>query len=266
MSSETTSNFADYFSAQSQGYAVHRPRYPKALYEFIVKFCECRLRVLDVACGSGQASVDLAQYFDQVYATDASTQQIQNAIKHPKVKYLVEKAEQIKQDSSYSQVDMVTVASGLHWLDFEQFYAKCLKLKRSRDSIIAAWTHTILKCQDNAEVDALIKELSSFLQPYWPEQWKYIHAEYRTIPWPFKKVYIDQPDVINDFVDEVEYSCDDLCNYMSTWSAVNNYIADKKENPVLKFKDRFQRAFQSQSKIKFQFQIHLLLGKLDVEK
>jgi ubiquinone/menaquinone biosynthesis C-methylase UbiE len=57
------------FDRQAEAYARYRPTYPHSLYKHILKYCnfhsepEC---ALDIACGSGQATAELAEYFKKV--------------------------------------------------------------------------------------------------------------------------------------------------------------------------------------------------------
>ena len=85
--------FKDHFSAQSAGYARHRPHYPPELFTFLAGLGGRQL-AWDCATGNGQAAIALAGHFDRVIATDASSAQIEAAIAHPGVSYRVATAEQ----------------------------------------------------------------------------------------------------------------------------------------------------------------------------
>lgn len=64
---------ASLFDRQAASYAEFRPSYPKELYEIIFKFCDFSEKpeqALDVATGSGQAAVVLAEYFQRVSRTE----------------------------------------------------------------------------------------------------------------------------------------------------------------------------------------------------
>ena len=59
----------DLFGRQARSYAEYRPSYPEELYKFILKFCDFSERpkqALDVATGSGQAAIALAEQFEKV--------------------------------------------------------------------------------------------------------------------------------------------------------------------------------------------------------
>jgi 2-polyprenyl-3-methyl-5-hydroxy-6-metoxy-1,4-benzoquinol methylase len=73
-------SFIDLFSDKSDLYAAARPHYPEGLYEFLLSCVSSRARAWDCGAGNGQSSISLVEYFAEVYATDASEQQIANAI------------------------------------------------------------------------------------------------------------------------------------------------------------------------------------------
>ena len=72
--------------------------------------------------GNGQAALGLTPHFRAVVATDASPSQIAQAHPHPKVTYLVAPADRTPLPDG--SVDLVTVATAFHWLDFPRFYAE----------------------------------------------------------------------------------------------------------------------------------------------
>jgi methylase of polypeptide subunit release factors len=72
-------HFEDHFSKQSQLYAQHRPQYPNEIYAYLASLAPGHSLAWDCGTGNGQAAVGLAKYFDRVYATDASTEQISRA-------------------------------------------------------------------------------------------------------------------------------------------------------------------------------------------
>ena len=82
-----------HFTRQAKAYSQYRPTYPEALFAFLAKQAPRHERVWDCATGNGQAAVALANYFNQVVATDVSAPQIEHAKAHPKVDYRVAPAE-----------------------------------------------------------------------------------------------------------------------------------------------------------------------------
>src|SRR5437660_283799 len=80
-------------SPLAAAYAEFRPTYPDELLDYIAGLCARRESAWDCACGSGQATLALAERFDRVIATDASAKQIEVAPAHPRVSYRVSPAE-----------------------------------------------------------------------------------------------------------------------------------------------------------------------------
>ena len=71
--------FKDYFSDKPTCYKQHRPQYPKALFEWLADKAGNRQTAWDCGTGNGQAAIGLADFFDEVIATDASARQIEYA-------------------------------------------------------------------------------------------------------------------------------------------------------------------------------------------
>ena len=112
--------FHDHFSKQAAQYTQFRPRYPRELFQYLATAGDGHARAWDCGTGNGQAAVVLAEFFDEVVATDASSRQIAEAEPHPRVKYVVAPAEACPIEPN--SVDVVTVAQALHWFDLPRFY------------------------------------------------------------------------------------------------------------------------------------------------
>ena len=77
----------DNFSKQADIYAKYRPQYPQELFDFILQHVDTKQNAWDCATGNGQSAKVLANYFENVFATDISQKQIDNA--EPGSKYLL---------------------------------------------------------------------------------------------------------------------------------------------------------------------------------
>ena len=69
----------DLFSTRADGYLAHRPTYPDELFDWAASLAPDRSLAWDCACGSGQATAELARHFEHVIATDASGAQVAQA-------------------------------------------------------------------------------------------------------------------------------------------------------------------------------------------
>src|SRR5258708_2942546 len=132
--------FKDHFAVVASSYAEARPHYPKELFAFLARTAMGHECAWDCATGNGQAAVDLAEHFERVEATDASAEQIKNAVAHPKVRYSVALAE--ASGLAARSVDLVTVAQALHWLNLDKFYAEAKRVMKA-DGWIAVWTYDL---------------------------------------------------------------------------------------------------------------------------
>ena len=80
---------ADHFGKVAASYAEHRPSYPTGLFSWLSEECASHNMAWDCGAGNGQASIALANHFDNVIATDLSDSQIANAKAHVRVDYRV---------------------------------------------------------------------------------------------------------------------------------------------------------------------------------
>jgi len=225
--SESTYNvfvmkFEDHFSVQSGQYAQYRPKYPDAMYAYLASIVPVHSLVWDCGTGNGQAAVGLAQYFERVYATDASTEQIARAYPHTKVEYHVESAEQVALEDS--SVDLVTVAQAVHWFDFDKFYAEVKRVLKP-NGVLAVWTYGLPEISPPMDT-ALIRLYFEILSGFWPERIHYVEESYRTLPFPFEEI---KPP---SFEMETRWTFGQLTGFLDSWSATQNYRKQKGKHPL----------------------------------
>jgi SAM-dependent methyltransferase len=208
--------FTDLFSEKSATYARARPTYPDALFQFVAGVAPARGRAWDCATGNGQAAIGLARHFRAVEATDASEQQIANAIAAPGVRYSVQPAE--RTDFPPASFDAVCIAQALHWFDLDRFYSEVRRVLRP-GGVIAAWGYGWTRISPPVD-DALERHLLARIEPYWPAQNAALVAGYKTIDFPFEA--IGAPP----FRIEVRWTLSQLIAYAETWTATRRYVAE----------------------------------------
>lgn len=193
------------------------------LFDYLAGLCNEHRAAWDCACGSGQASLAIAEHFDAVFATDASAQQVAAAAAHPRIEYRVAPAEQ--SGLGPLSVDLVTVAQSLHWFDVHRFYAEVDRVLK-KDGVLAVWTYGDVSLADqdlNREVQAFS---SGTVGPYWPPERQLVATGYRTLPFPFAE--LEPPS----FEMEEDWPLARLLGYFQSWSATSRYIAARGVNPV----------------------------------
>ena len=122
--------FIDLFSDTAVSYAATRPTYPDALFARLAALAPGTSRAWDCGTGNGQAAIGLARWFDQVDATDASADQIANAMTHERIRYAVAPSE--ASGLADSSIDLVCVAQALHWWSLHQLVAYYLTWSATR--------------------------------------------------------------------------------------------------------------------------------------
>jgi ubiquinone/menaquinone biosynthesis C-methylase UbiE len=244
-------SFADHFSEKSDLYATARPRYPDALFAFIAGACLVRDRAWDCATGSGQAAVGLAGHFAAVEASDASEQQIANAVAHARVHYSVQRAEHT--DFAPASFDAVCVAQALHWFELERFYAEARRVLKP-GGIVAAWGYDVMRvapCFDGL----FAEDVLAALEPYWPPQNRLLWAGYQTIAFPFAR--IEAPP----FTIEAWWSFAQFRDYVMTWSAVRRLLEAKGDEYLAPAWRQLEQEWGAEASKRIVMPLHLLCGR-----
>lgn len=243
----------DNFSQQAGAYALYRPRYPEAMFAYIMGFVKEKNRAWDCGTGNGQSAQELCKYFDTVIATDISRQQLDNAFRAPNILYSLQPAEKTNIDPG--SVDLITVSQALHWFKFDQFYAEVNRVAKP-GAMIAAWTYSLLRISDG--IDAVISNYhDNILGTYWDAERKYVDEGYRYIPFPYSK--ISTPG----FRIEYSWTISELEGYLHTWSALQKFIKAENYNPVEDVIKAIRPLWGNGEKRQIIFPLHLLLAPVN---
>jgi ubiquinone/menaquinone biosynthesis C-methylase UbiE len=212
----------DNFSNQADKYSKFRPTYPQEMIDFILQHVSEKHAALDIATGNGQVAMLLSSYFDEVYATDISKSQLENAAKLPNIIYSLQPAESTS--FTNNKFDLITVAQAVHWFDFDKFYTEVKRILKP-EGIFAILGYGLL--QTNPEADRVLSHFySDIIGPYWDPERKYLDENYTTIPFPFTE--FKAPKLSNNLV----WSYRQLEGYLETWSAVEHYKNANGKNPL----------------------------------
>ena len=196
-------------------------------------------RAWDCGTGNGQAAVQLARYMDEVIATDASAEQIRQAIPHERVRYLVAPAGDVPLEDK--SVDLVTVAQAIHWFDHDAFYREVRRVVRP-GSVIAAWTYTLFYASPEdlqaPDIDAVLQHFyDEVVGPYWPPERRHIEAAYQSIPFPFEEQEAPKLTLTMD------WTLADVVGYLRTWSASQRYREQVGTDPIREVEGNLRAAW-----------------------
>lgn len=215
--------FPDHFSGVAADYASYRPQYPGQLFDWLASVSPSCGLAWDCACGSGQASVPLAERFDRVVATDASVVQLAAGAKRGNIGYAVATAEVTPLVDG--TVDLVTVAQALHWFVGERFYSEVCRVARP-GAIFAAWTYGLPRVESRVVERAVRRFIEDFLGPYWPPEIHHVLEGYAAIDLPFAE--IGAPT----FEMRAEWTLPRFLAFVHTWSAVSTFVRECGRDPV----------------------------------
>lgn len=215
----------NWFASGGAAYARFRPQYPADLACHIAALAPDRQRAIDIGCGNGQFTAQLAEHFDHVIGTDPSAEQIAHAAAHPRIDYQIGSAESIAcPDASIS---LIAAAQAAHWFDLPRFYAEARRVARP-GAVLALISYGVPQLDGDANA-----RFQTFyareIGPYWPPERQMVDSGYAEIDFPFPSVEPPRLAI------ERSWSAHDFLGYVSTWSATRNAL-EHDQAPML---DRF---------------------------
>lgn len=241
----------DNFSTQSDDYVRFRPMYTQKLIDFLLSLTSTHKTCWDCGTGNGQLAVALAEAFQKVHATDISQKQLHNATQHPNIEYSKQPAERTDFPDQY--FDLITVAQAAHWFDHERFNKEVKRVLKP-DGAVVLFGYGLVQVE--GEIGQLIKDFYwNVTKPYWDPERNHIEARYKTIPFPYQEIEVNE-----NFDIEAEMSLDELTGYIGTWSAVQHYKNANGHHPVDQLKFDLRQIWK-EGKRKITFPVFLRAGK-----
>lgn len=244
----------DIFSKQARTYRKYRPKYPLELYKEILQYVQGRDACWDCATGNGQVAAVLSGFFTQVYATDVSQKQIDQAEKRDNIIYKVERAERTNFDEN--QFDLITVGQAMHWFDMAEFNKEVYRVAKN-GATVAVWCYGLLRI--NEAIDILLDEFChETLGNYWNPERKHVDSAYRTIRFDFEELSEERERNIC-----THWNLSQLEGYLNSWSSVQHYIEQKNGvNPVSSFINKIDALWDPTNLAEVKFPIYLKVGRV----
>ena len=243
----------DNFSIQAATYAQFRPTYPTELFDFVLQNVDNKGIAWDCATGNGQAAKVLAQHFTQVFATDISQKQLDNAAQADNIIYTVGRAETTGfEDNTF---DLITVAQAVHWFDFEKFYAEVRRVAKP-NATIAIWGYGMMRFHDE-EVDNLIQNFyHGVTDKYWDAERRHIDEAYQNVPFPFE--LIETPHFSMVF----KWQREELEGYLNSWSSIQHFKKANGYNPIPKLMLEMEAFWGEFERKMLYFPVFMKIGKV----
>ncbi|KAK9370771.1 S-adenosyl-L-methionine-dependent methyltransferase [Lipomyces kononenkoae] len=176
--------FRAYTQTQGKTYATGRPGYSPELFKIIIDHHTSTGgqldTVVDVGCGTGQATRDLAPYFANAIGLDPSEGMIGTARASAEsatspIRFEVSAAEALGTDLeppiADGSVDLLTAATAAHWFDMARFWTRAACVLKPGGTV-AIWSRSgvsvdPIKTPNGAAIKAAVDEaLDNELRPY----------------------------------------------------------------------------------------------------
>jgi SAM-dependent methyltransferase len=219
--------FKDHFSGHAADYSTYRPTYPPELFNWLAEQAPARELAWDCATGSGQAALLLARFFDRVFATDASSEQIKHAQRSGNIEYRVETAEHSSLEAN--GVDLVVAAQAYHWFNHPAFHVEVGRVLKP-GGLMAIVSYQLASIDEGGagdEIDEIVKLLwGEILDGWWPEERALVDDGLQRLELPFEEV------VAPSFEMTEHWRMEELLNYLGTWSSVKKYLAATGTDPL----------------------------------
>ncbi|RUW53258.1 methyltransferase domain-containing protein [Mesorhizobium sp. M1A.F.Ca.ET.072.01.1.1] len=160
---------ADLFAGAAYYFARYQADYPAAMFDFLTQnYLSGRepAVLLDLGCGTGQISVPLARFADEVIAVDPDQGMIDEARQYAarsgarNVSFVTGKSEELGLD--IGPASLVTIAGAFHWMDRERV-VKYLEKVAGHGCAIAV----ISRQRSNCSPDDWWLEQLAYTEAFW---------------------------------------------------------------------------------------------------
>ncbi len=186
---------------------------------------------VDVGCGNGQFTRQLARHFVKVVGVDPSADQIAHAVADDAVEYACAPAEALPVVND--AVSLITAAQAAHWFDLPKFYAEVRRVAKPA-GVLALISYGV------PVLDAAVrKRFEQFywdeIGRYWPSERRLVESGYAGIDFPFEEIKAPAMAIHR------EWNLAEFMGYVSTWSAIRRVEEAGKVDLVIRFGEDMER-------------------------
>jgi len=130
------------FDSDAKGYHHGRHTYPPEIIKMVAARHSSLVRVIEVGCGSGQATDDLLPYCSELTALDISESLLsivrERLSEEPTVKFLHGSFEELNLPESH--FDLLVSAQAFHWVNLEVGLPKAARILKDGGRMALFWT------------------------------------------------------------------------------------------------------------------------------
>ncbi len=217
----------NWFDTGGEEYARSRPDYPPEVAGFLASAAPGAARggvVVDVGCGTGQFTRQLAARFPAVVGVDPSIGQLAHAPRGDGAAFVCGAAERLPVASGCAA--LITAAQAAHWFDLPAFWGEVRRVAAD-GAVVALVTYGLMRlggpdsetaAPADPHVRALAERFDAFyfdgIGPYWPPERAHVADGYARIAVPFEEVPAPGSVIRR------EWTLAQVLGYVRTWSAV----------------------------------------------
>ncbi|KAL4422964.1 hypothetical protein ABPG75_009161 [Micractinium tetrahymenae] len=267
---------AGLFAAQSEAYSQLRPRYTAHLYDRILGWAGLagqhaqRGLAVDLGCGSGQATADLAALFDRVVGVDASAEQLRHAPQLPNAEFRCRPVEATWLPDGCA--DLAVVATALHWFDLPAAYREMRRILKPSGAL-AAWAYSpwsgLIVPEDPSKADAVERIQRDLLQRFTPHIHPHLqrfmqggYASYAPSSAEFAEVELETFDM------QVPMTVQQVAGWVQSWSAFKPHCEQHGEAATRALLERYCEDLvaalgvpDAQATVRTRWPVHMLLAR-----
>lgn len=201
----------NWFDKGGRAYVRFRPDYPPELAEALARAAPSHRLAVDVGCGNGQLTRQLAGHFQAVIGVDPSADQLANAHEAARVTYRRAPAEALP--VADASAGLVAAAQAAHWFDLPAFYAEARRIAEP-GAAIALVSYGVPEVGRGAVKDRFARFYRDEIGPFWPPERRLVESGYADLDFPFAERPGPRLSIAR------AWDLDALLGYVSTWSAV----------------------------------------------
>lgn len=243
----------NWFDQGGEAYARFRPEYPAELAACLASIASGRRLAVDVGCGSGQLTRQLAEHFTAVIGFDPSPEQIAHAAPQENLGYACASAEALPLPGH--SASLITAAQAAHWFDLPRFYGEVRRVAAPH-AVLALISYGVL-CLDGEPGARFETFYWQEIGPYWPAERQLVDSGYATLEFPFTE--LSTPEIAI----RREWNLEELLGYVSTWSAVRRAREAGREELLQRFAaDLAERWGDPATRRAVRWPINMRIGRL----